>query len=207
MKKHIVFDIDGTLLNTTEAILRSLQATLEDVTGKPYDRDSLGVYMGITGVDALSRIGVIDVPGTLALWAERLLQESWRISVYDGIPELLEDLAAAGYSLGMVTSKTGKELDADWDRIPCNSLFATTVCADDTQTHKPAADPLLKYMEKTGTAPEDLLYIGDSEHDLLCAQNAGVDFILAGWGALNKNLLADVVLQAPQELLTILDSM
>ena len=201
MKTHIVFDIDGTLLNTTEAILRSLQATLEEVTGKPYQRDSLGVYMGITGTDALNRIGVMDVPGTLAMWEERLLQESWRISVYDGISELLAALSNQGYQLGLVTSKTSGELTADWDRIPCNSLFSAVVCADDTQKHKPAADPLLKYMEKTGTIPEDLLYIGDSEHDMLCAQNAGVNFMLAGWGAVNPNLEADVVLQTPGDLL------
>ena len=201
MKKHIIFDIDGTLLNTTEALLRSMQAALETVTGRPFDRESLGIYMGITGEDALNQIGVTDVQGTLHLWEERLAEEAWRTTVYDGIPELLQELHSRGYHLGMVTSKDQKELDMDWDRIPQNHLFELIVNADDTKEHKPSPEPLLKYLERAGIAPEEALYIGDSQHDMLCARKAGVDFVLAVWGAYNRNLDVQTVLEQPGDLL------
>jgi len=201
VKKHIIFDIDGTLLNTTEALLRSLQAALETVTGRPFDRDSLGIYMGITGEDTLEQIGVTDVQGTLRLWEDRLAEEAWRTTVFDGIPELLLALYQRGYHLGMVTSKDQKELDMDWDRIPQNQLFELIVNADDTKEHKPSPEPLLKYLEKAGIAPEEAVYIGDSQHDMLCAQKAGVDFVLAGWGAYNRNLDVKIIIDQPDELL------
>lgn len=201
MKKHIIFDIDGTLLDTTDALIRSLQAALETVTGRPFDRESLGIYMGITGEDTLEQLGISDIPGTLRLWEDRLAEEAWRTTVFDGVPELLLELHNRGYHMGLVTSKDRKELDMDWDRIPQNQLFELIVNADDTKEHKPSPEPLLKYLEKAGITAEEALYIGDSQHDMLCAKKAGVDFALAGWGAYNRNLDVKLIIDRPEELL------
>ena len=88
-----------------------------------------------------------------------------------------------------------------WDRIPQNHLFELIVNADDTKEHKPSPEPLLKYLEKAGITPEEAMYIGDSQHDMLCAKKAGVDFVLAGWGAYNRNLDVKVIIDRPEELL------
>lgn len=203
MKTHIIFDIDGTLLNTTEALVRSLQGALA-AAGKHMPRESLGIFMGITGPDTLKQLGIADVEGTLRHWEELLREEAWRITTYEGVEELVRTLYKRGYRLGMVTSKSREEFLEDRERIPCVELFGTVVCADDTREHKPDPAPLRKYLELTGICPEEAYYIGDSAHDLSCAAGAGVDFALAGWGAVNKDLPASHILEKPAEFLDLL---
>ncbi len=200
MKKHIVFDIDGTILDTTEPLVISMQAALASV-GRHYDTEDLKIYMGITGMDTMKRLNVENGEEVLHLWEELLKEESWRIKVYDGIGEVIAALLEKGYSLGLVTSKSREELTEDWPRIPFADRFSTVVCASDTAEHKPNPAPLLKYLEKAGISPEDALYIGDSEYDMCCANGAGVDFMLAGWGAINRDLPVETVLEHPADLL------
>ena len=199
MKKHIVFDIDGTILDTTEPLVISMQAALA-AHGRHYHKNDLKVFMGITGMDALERLKVDNPEEILHLWEEILKDEAWRIVVYDGIAEAIMYLKEKGYSLGLVTSKSREELNDDWQRIPCREYFTTVVCASDTELHKPNPAPLLKYLEKAGVSAEEVLYIGDSEYDMYCAGGAGIDFILAGWGAVNQNLPVKTVLTHPSEL-------
>lgn len=68
---HIVFDLDGTLIDTERAILPSLRDTLEELTGRHYKEQALTFALGITGADALKRLGVADVPAALTLWIEK----------------------------------------------------------------------------------------------------------------------------------------
>ena len=66
--KHIVFDLDRTLIDTERAILPSLRDTLEELTGRHYEEQALTFTLGITGADALKRLGIADIPAALSLW-------------------------------------------------------------------------------------------------------------------------------------------
>ncbi|MBQ4088370.1 MAG: HAD hydrolase-like protein, partial [Clostridia bacterium] len=77
------------------------------------------------------------------------------------------------------------------------------VCADHTEKHKPEPEPLLKYMELTGAKPDEVLYIGDSKYDEMCAHAAGVDFALATWGATDLTLPAEWKPAEPMEIANI----
>lgn len=199
--KHIVFDVDGTLLDTEKAVLSSFQDVLYEVRGKRVPVEELRFALGITGEDALKQIEMDNPIVVLRRWEELLRQYADTVSVYDGIAELAAALTEGGCRLGIVTSRTRAEFDHDFGEFDIDRYFGVTVCADDTTQHKPAADPLLKYMELTGAGREEVLYIGDSVYDSKCAENAGVDFALAVWGSHTEKTRADYYLRQPMELL------
>lgn len=201
---HIAFDIDGTLFNSEYACIRSLQDTLEALTGSAPAQEELAFSLGIPGVDALEQLGISNIPATFALW-EKNLQKYWdTVALFPGIPELLEELKRRGCKLGVVTSQTRKEYEEGFAPFPISHYFTTLVRADDAPEHKPSPVPLLRYMELAGCKPSELLYVGDRVGDLRCARGAGVDFALAGWGNPDRDLDPDYLLTRPQELLELL---
>lgn len=195
--RQIVFDVDGTLVDNEEAILRSLQDVMLEVKGEKIPFEELTFCLGIPGEDALERLQVESIPQVMERWVELLAQYGDQVSLYEGIEELLSRLSGEGYGLGIVSSRTREMLEEDACIKRIRAYFSVTVCADDSVGHKPTADPLLKYMELSGAGKEEILYIGDSVHDSQCAENAGVDFGLAVWGSHKETIRADYYLHSP----------
>lgn len=200
---HIVFDIDGTLLDTETAVLRSLQDTVSHFMQTPLALEDLYFALGITSEDALVRLGIPDVPAAAAYWNGAMSCYTETVALFPGIPALLEMLRRAGFVLGIVTSKTTAEFKKDFAPFGISPYFSTVICADDTQLHKPNAEPLLKYLEQSGADRAQTLYIGDSRFDCACAHSAGIDFTLALWGTHEPELPAKYHLRQPQDLLGI----
>lgn len=198
--RQIVFDIDNTLIHTEYAVLHSLQEVLKEEKGKETELSELGFALGIPGADVLKRLGIQTVEKTLAAWELKMEEYQNTSYVFEGIVPLLENLKAAGYFLGIITSKTSKQYSADCNFQKLEKYFKTVVCADDTKGHKPDPEPLLKYLEITGAAPKEVLYIGDSSYDMLCAKAAGVDCGLAVWGCRSfVHIHADYYFSQPYE--------
>lgn len=204
--RHIVFDIDGTLIDTEHAVLSSMQETIKTLTGKDMPVEQLTFALGIPGEDALRTISIEDVQPALDLWINNMQKYSHTEKVFEGIPEVLDTLARSGYKMGIVTSRIREEFVHDFGRFGIGHYFETVICADDTKEHKPAPAPLLKYMELTETRSDEVLYVGDSPYDSLCAHNAGVDFALAVWGSHNSSEQAEFYPERPVDLLDIMHS-
>ena len=201
--KHIVFDIDGTLMDTEYAVLKSLQETLIQVTGEEKPFEALTFSLGIPGEAALEQLGMEDITETMILWKEIFSKYLADSKIFDGIADLLNQLQQMNCHLGIVTSKTRDILEKDFCKTEIVKFFTTIICADDTVTHKPTPAPLLKYMELTGAKKEEILYIGDSIYDSQCAHNAHVDFALAVWGSHTKETPAEYYPETPQDLQTL----
>lgn len=180
---HIVFDVDGTLIDTFYSNMRSLQDVLKELTGQERTLEDLGQYFGIPGMDAALQLGLADPVAALRQWEDTLHTYTDHNKLYDGIQPLLERLAQMGCALGVVTSRTRAEAEVDPILSSIAHYFSITITADDTQLHKPHPDPLLEYMARAGCAPEQVLFIGDSAYDMQCAAAAGVASGLALWGA------------------------
>lgn len=180
--RYVAFDLDGTLIDSEEAVLRSLRDTLLAVTGKEYPLSQLTFSLGIPGEDCLKQLGLPDPAAALRLWEETLCGYKALVKLFPAVPELLETLTGLGASLGVVTSKTRGELEYDFVPLGLGPYFPTVVTASDTALHKPCPEPLLNFMERAGARPEETLYVGDSPYDGECARRAGVDFALAVWG-------------------------
>ena len=204
--KHIVFDIDGTLIDTEYAVLHSLKETIKELSERDILCSELKFALGITGTDALKKLEIKETSYALELWDKNMRNYTNTIKVFDGIIELLRELQCLDYEMGIVTSKTREEFTHDFCPFGISHYFKTIICADDTQKHKPSAEPLLKYMELSKTGNSKVLYIGDSKYDSKCAENAGIDFALAVWGSHNKRIKANYFLERPADLLTAVTS-
>lgn len=202
--RYVAFDLDGTLIDSEEAVLRSLQDTLLTVTGKEYSLSELTFSLGITGEDCLKRLNLSDPMTALKLWEKDLLGYQKLVKLFPTVPELLDTLTGLGVSLGAVTSKTQEELDYDFIPLGLARHLPTVVTATDTTLHKPDPDPLLKFMELTGATREETLYVGDSPYDSECARRAGVDFALASWGCRGRDVPAQHVPDKPMALIDII---
>ena len=182
---HFVFDIDNTLINTTDAVLHGLQKALRDITGQHWDISRLLPVLGIPGLEAFERLG-IHSPDQIfriyARWEQYELEYQYTAYLYEGIIPLLDFLKKKGCSLGIITSKTMPQYTCSFLPFQISGYFQTVITADDTVRHKPDPEPMLEYMKRTDACPRQILYIGDSIYDMQCASRAGVDSCLALWG-------------------------
>lgn len=201
---YVAFDLDGTLIDSEEAVLRSLQDTLLTVTGKSYPLPELIFSLGIPGLKCLEQLGLSDPEGALKLWEVNLCRYQGLVKLFPTVPGLLKTLADLGCSLGAVTSKTREELDYDFIPLGLAPYLPTVITASDTVLHKPEPQPLLKFMERTGATPEETLYVGDSPYDSECARRAGVDFALAVWGCRGREVPARYTPAQPMALVDII---
>lgn len=182
-KTHVVFDIDGTLIDTARTGLLSLQQTIYQELGRQVPMAELIPYFGIPSHEAILRLGFPDPKDAALKWEEKFQELMNLASPFDGVDDLLHQLHQKGIVLGVVTSRSHAEFEADPNLHAWASLFTCVVCAEDTHHHKPNPDPMLYFLDKTGATPKHTLFVGDTIYDQQCADWAGVDFALALWGA------------------------
>jgi phosphoglycolate phosphatase len=188
----VIFDWDGTLMDSTRLIARSLQAACRDVgTPVPSERDALFV-IGLNLADTFARVAPqLDAAGQARL-AERyrhhFLADEGQAPLYDGVPEMLADLHGRGRRLAVATGKARRGLDRALRQTGLAQWFEATRCADEGFA-KPHPGMLLMLLELTGVEPRRALMVGDTTHDLELAANAGVDAVAVSYGAHHEELL------------------
>lgn len=202
--KHIIFDIDGTLIDTEEAILQSLKDTVWEMLHKDIEKRELKFALGIPGSVTLRKLGITDAERANDRWNEHLMKYKSQIRLFDGIPQLLDNLKINGYKLGIVTSKTRNEYTTDFAApFALSDYFCIVICAEDAPRPKPSPEPLLAYLNASNINTDDAIYIGDTIYDSLCAQNAGLDFGLSAWGnAATQGISADYIFKSPADVLS-----
>lgn len=206
MFNYLIFDVDGTILDTEAAILKSLQNVMA-CEGEEYQIEELRFALGIPGKETLRRLYVTDVERIHLKWAKAVLEFSEEVKVFKGLEEILKVLSNKPVKMGIVTSKTHQELKDEFDPFGLSSFFQYTINANDTEKHKPHPDPLLACLEGLGATQRDAIYIGDSIYDMQCAKSAGVRFALALWGAktVERFESADYILKEPNDILTLIN--
>src|SRR5215470_14477705 len=182
----IVFDWDGTLIDSTTLIADSLQRACRDL-GEPVPTDVDARYViGLGLNDALKRVApglARDRHGELAArYRHYFLAGDAQIELYPGARELLAELARAGFLLGIATGKSRGGLDRALAQQQLEGLFAATRCADEGFP-KPHPDMLERLMDRVGVAPHETLMIGDTTHDIELARNAGASALAVAYGA------------------------
>jgi len=178
---HVVFDIDGTMVDTEAAFQLALQETMEQLLGRSASMAELHYTYSMTTEATLKALGFPDVPVAHRLWEKKCVEKLGMVRLYDGIAQLMEALLLRGYTLGIVTSSTRWEYRMVFLPLGLGDCFNTVVLAEDTQEHKPHPEPILRYLEKSGARPEEVLFVGDSVGDMICARDAGVHRALACW--------------------------
>jgi phosphoglycolate phosphatase/pyrophosphatase PpaX len=214
--RHVLFDLDGTLVNTWALYLESYLRTLEPYVGRRMSYDEIRTLHPTSEVRALHQVvpadAIAEAHETL-LGHYRALHTTHFAGSYPGVPEMLEGLRALGLTLGIVTGKSRGAWEITHQAAGLGD-FAVFVGDDDVQEAKPSPDGLHLALERLGAVPEETLYVGDSASDAVAARDAGIRFAAALWAKRPADLpgfLAHirevgvwVELPDPQRLVTIL---
>lgn len=209
----VLFDWDGTIVDSHDAILRSYRTVIERHTGRRVQfSDAQGRRMlGRRPHEVFAEYGLEDVEGGVADYTEVYVEASATGSeVFPGVREALQALSAVGVRLGIVTNKGHERLKADVRRLQLDGLFDFEVCAEDTLLRKPRPDPILLGISRAGVDRASVVYVGDNPVDIVAAHAAGVRSVAAGWGPFPGNELARrrpwLVVDSPQQLVSAVTS-
>ena len=225
-KKHydpsvILFDFDGTLVNTTPLILHSFRATWQQSFGFTLDD---GAYINTFGTllhTALQQLtqqcvddGRVAPLDDLSAKADELLRTYRAINLarhdelsepFAGINETVRGLQARGFRLGIVSSKLRAGVERGLRLFALEEFFDVIIAADDVTRHKPHPEPLWRALERFEAAPHTALYVGDSIHDIAAGHAANIATAAAAWGPFPRTELEalepNYVLDSPADLL------
>lgn len=183
--EHIIFDLDGTLLDTEKPVLLTWQSALKKY-GYDFSLEDLKIVLGITPESALKQLQAAVDGNFWNTWKETYSAYAKETDFFDGVERMLQTLKYRGYALGIVTSRTKEEYDTFFRPFHLESLFYLIICSDDTKKHKPNPEPLYRYAELAGTIPGACVYIGDMPTDIACANLAGAVSGFAAWNGAGR---------------------
>ncbi len=183
MYKYIIFDVDGTLINTEQSVFAAYSRLVYEKLGKKFTDEQMKMAYGVPTGEALVRLGIENSRSTMDSYRSYLLEFFEKTKAFEGIEEILGRLHEKGIAMGVVSSRDKIEIMEDPCLKSLMKYFQHIISADDTPRHKPHPQPLLKVLELMGADISEALYIGDTLYDYMCARDAGVDFALALWGA------------------------
>ncbi len=206
----VLFDLDGTVIDSGAIILASMQHATRTVLGRDYADEELMAAVGGPGLDAQMHAFAPDrVQELVRVYREHNEPLHASLECCAGMDEVLVRLREAGRRLGIVTAKRRATVELAFARVPLRHLFDVVVGGDETEQHKPHPAPLLLALERLGAAPEESAYVGDSPFDIRAAKAGGLHAVGVTWGRIHarERLEAeepDALADAAEELLGVL---
>ncbi|MGO4378444.1 HAD-IIIA family hydrolase [Pseudoduganella sp. RAF53_2] len=182
----IVFDWDGTLMDSTATIVKCIQASAKDLGLPIPSRESASHVIGLGLGEALQLV-LPDVdpkyyPRMVERYRYHYLSKDHELTLFDGVHEMLQELSQQGYFLAVATGKSRVGLNRSLNAAGLLSTFDATRCADETFS-KPHPAMLQELTRELGQDLKRTVMIGDTTHDLMMAQNAGSAGIAVEYGA------------------------
>ncbi|MFD6439592.1 pyrophosphatase PpaX [Peribacillus sp. NPDC060186] len=206
----LLFDLDGTLINTIELIIDSFTKTLDHYFPEQFKREDIIPFIGPTLVDTFSSIDSERVDEMIAFYREH----NWKnhdllVTQYEGVFETIQTLKQSGYKLAVVTTKKRDVVEKGLRLSKLDQFFEVVVTLDDVEKAKPDPEPLVKALKQLGSAPEEAIMVGDSYHDILGGKNTGTKTAGVAWSIRGREFLEsyhpDYMLEQMADLLNIIE--
>lgn len=206
----LLFDLDGTLIDTNDLIISSYEHVLRYYAPDQYSRDDIISWIGVPLADNFSSISsnpsqveqMIDT-----YQSHNLANHETLVREYDGVYDTIKTLYERGYSLGIVTTKRKEAAVKGASMLGLLPFFSTFVTVDDVETPKPHPEPLQIAMTQLNARPEETIMVGDSQFDIMAGKNAGVRTAGVEWtikgASFLKNYEPDWMLARMSDLLDI----
>jgi pyrophosphatase PpaX len=183
LKKPIVlFDLDGTLIDTNDLILASFMHTLErHCPGKYTEKDVLAC-MGEPLFEQMRRFDPGQAEEMVKTYhTHNVAHHDLYVKEFPHVRETLQEMHRAGVIMGIVSNKRRQVVEMGLKRFGLDKFMRTVVCLGDAEKGKPEPDLIFLALEQLGAAPEEALMVGDSRFDLIAAKRAGVRSVAVGW--------------------------
>lgn len=212
--RAVLFDLDGTLIDSAPDLAGAANQLREQHQLPPLPLAALRPWVGAGARGMLG--AALDITPEhqqfeplkerfLALYEGRLLQHT---AAFAGVSELLQALALRGLPWGIVTNKAERFTLPIHRGMPLLQAAGAVVAGDTTPKAKPHPEPLLEAARRLALAPQDCIYVGDDERDIVAARAAGMPGVVARWGYLGSGAVhnwgADAVIDHPEQLLGLL---
>jgi pyrophosphatase PpaX len=202
----VVFDLDGTVVDTVELIVESFRHATRTVLDETLPDEVILAGVGQPLMAQMRRLSAEHAQQLYDVYREyNHRRHDELIRGYEGVAEMLGALRAAGRRLGIVTSKSADTTQMAFRAVGLREHFEVVVTASDTDQHKPSPVPLHLCLERLGAPAEGALYVGDSPVDIEAGRAAGMTTAAVAWGVFGREALLasgpDYWLDEPGELL------
>jgi pyrophosphatase PpaX len=208
----VLFDLDGTLIDSIRLILDSYHHTLA-AHGVPPRTDEdwlrgVGTPLSVQFAEWRDDLGKLEAM-VATYRAYNLAHHDRMVTVYPGVVAAVEAIRAAGRRTGLVTSKNRQGALRGLTLVRLEAMMDVLVCADEVTNPKPHPEPVEKAVALLGADPATTVYVGDSIHDMVSGRAAGVRTAAVLWGPFGREHLElatpEYWLETPADLLRLLD--
>lgn len=183
----VLFDLDGTVVDSGAIILASLRHATKTVLGETIPDERLLATVGGSGLASQMRdFDPERVEELVRVYTEHNRPLHSELAACDGMLELLEELKRKGRKLGIVTAKRRATVELAFETVPIEHLFAVVVAGDETERHKPHPEPLLRALAQVGADAGTAAYVGDSPFDVQAAKAGGLAAVAVTWGRIHS---------------------
>ena len=206
----VLFDLDGTLIDSGGMILASFKHAARAVLGREVPDERILAAVGGPGLlEQMRALDASRVDELVRTYREHNEPLHAELRACPGIEGMLARLSAEGRRLGVVTAKRRATIQLAFDVLPIAQYFEAIVGSDETERHKPHPDPILRALELLDAQPHEAAYVGDSPFDVRAAKAAGVHAIAVTWGGIHtRERVAeespDAIVESCEELLGVL---
>ena len=203
--KAIIYDIDGTVLNTLNMNMYPLIKIIKEETGEDWTFEDVLKFAPYPGMKVMEELQVKDKEKTYARWVQYVNEYEEGATLYDGFEDVFK--AFDGKIIqAVVSAKTTKQYQIDFVDKGLDQYMQVAILADDTDKHKPDPEPLFECLKRINVKPSEAIYIGDALSDYLASQNAHMDFGYAKWGSVSSKGIDEptYIFETPLELLKLL---
>ncbi|KXZ17313.1 pyrophosphatase [Bacillus nakamurai] len=204
----ILFDLDGTLINTNELIIASYLHTLDHYCPGRYQREDVLPFIGPPLYETFSGINAAKCDEMISMYrAFNHDMHDELVTEYETVYETLDELKKAGYKLGIVTTKLRDTVNMGLALTGIGPFFETVVTLDDVKNPKPDPEPVRLALRQLASEPSEAIMVGDNYHDVLAGKNAGTKTAGVAWTIKGAKELAkhepDYMLEKMSDLLQI----
>jgi pyrophosphatase PpaX len=206
----VLFDLDGTVIDSGAIILASMRHATETVLARSFTDAELMASVGGPGLEAqMAALDPDRVDELVSVYRAHNEPLHFELEAFLGMEHVLDELRRQGRRLGVVTAKRRQTVEMAFSRVPFAHYFDTIVGGDETERHKPDPQPLQVGLERLRAAPEEAAYVGDSPFDVRAARAAGMYAVAVTWGRIHDRTALererpDAIVDEPEELLRVL---
>ncbi len=188
--RTILFDLDGTLIDTNELIIASFTHTIEQYGNRPYSREEILDFIGPPLKDSMDKIDPDRADELMHTYRKHNIENhDAYVKAYEGVVDTIKSLKEAGFKLGIVTTKMRTTVTMGLELTGLDGLFDTIITLDDVTNAKPHPEPIVKALEELNSAASEALMVGDNIHDIEGGKNAGTRTAGVAWTVKGREVL------------------